>query len=72
MLRSFRKAGLRYVVADRRGLAYDNIRGYYFSFPGYEPEPLGRRAPFRKFATAGIGRVYDSGKIVVYDLRDRP
>lgn len=63
---------LRYIVADRREVAYDTLRGYYFTVPGqletsYLPDGAGH-----KFARIPLGRVWDSGQIVAYDTEDRP
>ena len=67
-----RATGVRYVVVDRRKIAGDSILGYYF---GRADRPIARVA-------AGIGakfehaswadRVFDSGDIVVYRLREVP
>lgn len=61
-----------YIVADQRKLASDNVRGYSFSVPGSEHDSLLPPEAVRKFAQVPLGRVYDSGEIVVYDLGDRP
>ena len=61
-----------YVVADRRKLASDNVRGYFFNVPGSEHDTLVPIAAMHKFARVPLGRVYDSGDIVVYDLGNRP
>jgi hypothetical protein len=71
MLPELHRIGVRYVVADRRKVGDDNVRGYFFSEPGSEARPLLPAAATRKFAELPIGRVYDSGRIVVYDLGDR-
>jgi hypothetical protein len=71
MLPELRHAGVRYVVADRRIVGNDNVRGYFFSEPGSEVHSLLPLAAMRKFARLPIGRIYDSGHIVVYNLRDR-
>lgn len=63
---------LGYIVADRRKLASDNVRGYFFSVPGSEHDSLVPPEAMQKFAQVPLGRVYDSGDIVVYDLGDRP
>jgi len=61
-----------YIVADQRKLVSDNVRGYYFSVPASEHDSLLPPEAVRKFAQVPLGRVYDSGDIVVYDLGDRP
>ncbi len=71
MLPKLREIGVRYVVADRRIAGDDNVRGYFFSEPGSEVDSLLPKAATRKFARLPVGRIYDSGHIVVYDLEDR-
>jgi hypothetical protein len=63
---------VNYIVADRRKLATDNVRGYFFSVPASEEDPLDPKAAIHKFARVPFGRTYDSGAIVVYDLGDSP
>lgn len=71
-LPSLRGNGLGYVVADRRRVATDPGRGSFFYVPGSEGDALLPRAAMRKFGERRLGRIYDSGNIVVFDLRDRP
>ena len=61
-----------YVVADRRALGTDILRGYYFSGPGVEEGSKVPLAALHKFARVPLARIYDSGSIVVYDLGNRP
>jgi hypothetical protein len=61
-----------FVVADRRRVATDAVRGSFFFVPGSEEEALLPIAAIHKFAEVPLGRTYDSGAIVVYDLGDRP
>ena len=65
-----REHDLRYVVADRRVLGADGIRGYYFSLEKTEPgERLLPREVVTKFAEIpGASRIYANGDIAVYDL----
>jgi hypothetical protein len=65
-----REQHLRYVVVDRRELAADGIRGYFFTTDGagYDEEFLPKSAVTKFDAVAGAARVYDSGSIAVYDL----
>jgi hypothetical protein len=63
---------VNYVVADRRTVATDAVRGEFFFIPGSEEDPLQPRASMHKFAEVPLGRTYDSGLIVVYGLGDRP
>ena len=67
-----RQHGVRYIVADRRQLATDVVRGYFFSVPASSAEPLLPLAAIHKFDRIPLGRIYDSGRIVVYDLKDHP
>jgi hypothetical protein len=71
-LRVLRNNDIRYVVADRRDVAEDNVRGYFFTLPGRGNRELIPAEAFQKFARIPVGRVYDSGRIVVYDMGDRP
>ncbi len=71
-LPSLRGNGLGYIVADRRKVATDPGRGSFFYVPGSEGDALLPRAAMRKFGERRLGRTYDSGNIVVFDLRDRP
>ncbi|MGN6217186.1 MAG: hypothetical protein ACTHN7_09565 [Solirubrobacterales bacterium] len=63
---------LPYVVADRRLSSEDTLRGQYFTVPGQYGEGLREKEAVHKFARIPAGRVWDSGRIVLYDLRDRP
>jgi hypothetical protein len=67
-----RKNNLPYVVADRRRNSGDTLRGYYFPSPGQYGLELRPKAVVHKFARIPVGRVWDSGRIVLYDLLDRP
>lgn len=63
---------VQYVVGDRRKVALDPGRGMSFYVPGSEEEPLNPPASLHKFDKVPLGRIYDSGNIVVYGLGDRP
>jgi hypothetical protein len=67
-----RKNNLPYVVADRRRNSGDTLRGYYFDSPGQYGQELRPGIVVHKFARIPVGRVWDSGWIVLYDLKDRP
>jgi hypothetical protein len=67
-----RKNHLPYVVADRRANAEDTLRGQYFTVPGQYGESLQEPEVVHKFARLPAGRVWDSGRVVLYDLEDRP
>jgi hypothetical protein len=65
---------LRYVVTDRRRRSVDTTRGYSFSVTpaGGKPDSLLPRAAQEKWELVpGAARVYDSGKIAIYDLKQR-
>jgi hypothetical protein len=61
-----------YIVADRRRAATDAVRGNFFLVPGSEEDPLLPIEAMHKFSEVPLGRTYDSGSIVVFDLGDRP
>lgn len=63
---------LPYVVADRRLDSEDTLRGQYFTVPGQYGEKLRSGEVVHKFARIPAARVWDSGRIVVFDLKDRP
>jgi hypothetical protein len=67
-----RRNELRYLVADRRVLGEDGIRGYYFSLEDTAPgERLLPRETVTKFAKIpGAQRIYANGDIAVYDLKE--
>lgn len=67
-----RKNNLPYVVADRRLDSEDTLRGQYFTVPGQYGEKLRERDVVHKFARIPAARVWDSGRIVLFDLKDRP
>lgn len=71
-LPSLRGNGLGYIVADRRKVATDPGRGSYFFVPGSEGDALLPLAAMHKFGERRLGRIFDSGNIVVFNLRDRP
>jgi hypothetical protein len=71
-LRVLRHNHLRYVVADRRRISSDTLRGYYFAIPGRQGESLLPKSVIHKFARIPSGRLWDSGRIVLFDLEDRP
>jgi hypothetical protein len=71
-LPSLRGNGVGYLVADRRKVSTDPGRGSFFYVP--DPAQNGLRLPatMHKFGEVPLGRTYDSGNLVVYNLRDRP
>jgi len=62
----------RYVVADRRLASSDPLRGIYFSVPGQGDTTLSWPEVLHKFAEIPVGRLYNSGRIAVYDMENKP
>jgi hypothetical protein len=67
-----RENNLPYVVASRRVNSGDGIRGYYFSVPEQYGDKLRPEEVVHKFAEIPAARVWDGGRVVLYDLKDRP
>jgi hypothetical protein len=63
---------LPYVAADRRLVSGDSIRGFYFTVPGRYNDGLRERGVVHKFSRLPVARVWDGGRVVLYDLKDRP
>ena len=61
-----RRLQIRYVVTDAQASGADDANGYYF-FPNQPQRNLVLART--KFLRAGADPIYDSGNIVVYDLR---
>lgn len=73
-LPTLREERLEFVVADIRERAEDGLRGYAFSVrpPAGTPDDLQLPSGAPKFENLyATARVFDSGRIVVYDLRSR-
>lgn len=66
------KHHLPYVVADRRLNSEDTLRGMYFTVKDQYGGELREPGVVHKFARVPTGRVWQSGRIVVFNLRDRP
>jgi hypothetical protein len=68
-----RENHIRYLVADRRELSSESLRGYFFTQKGnLADEKLLPKAAVTKFAEIpGAGRIYSSGEITIYDLDAR-
>lgn len=62
-----RRYDIRYVVTDAQPSSMDISGGYYF-FPGNDSHTALAIAG-KKFRKAGAQKIYDSGNIVVYDLK---
>jgi hypothetical protein len=63
---------LPFVVADRRKISNNTLRGYYFQVPGQEGEELLPAGVVQKFARLPVARLWDSGNISLFDLGSRP
>jgi hypothetical protein len=72
-LRLLRENDLRYVVADRRRVSSDGLRGYFFPLGGDRGyDALLPPSAVAKYAGwPGTGRIYDNGLISVYDMAAR-
>lgn len=67
-----KKHHLPYVVADRRQISEDTLRGGYFQVPSQYGGELREKDVVHKFARIPAGRVWQSGRIVLFNLGDRP
>jgi hypothetical protein len=66
-IRVLRRYGIRYVVTDAEPASKDISDGYYF-FPGNNSYS-GLATAGKKFARSGAAPIYDSGDVIVYDLK---
>ena len=64
---------IRYIGVDRRLISWDNMAGYYFDETHGGPIPdteLFAPEIYQKFdGLDNVSRVYDSGNIVIYDVK---
>ncbi len=73
-LKDMQRLGVEYLVLDRRVASWDNMMGFYFDWTG--GKPLAGKALFdseiydKVENVKNIHRVYDSGYVAVYDVRD--
>lgn len=71
-IRTVQNRQIEYAVIDRRRVSWDNMAGYYFDRTGggaIATTDLLDPAVYEKFEREeGIGRILDSGNIVIYDL----
>ncbi|HEY2054168.1 MAG TPA: hypothetical protein VGH14_09570 [Solirubrobacterales bacterium] len=72
MLPSLREHHIGYIVADRRKVATDAVRGDAFTIPGSESDHLLPLAANEKFTEVPLSRVYDGGNVVVFGVRGGP
>jgi hypothetical protein len=63
---------LPYVVADRRSISEDTLRGQYFPVRGEYGTELREKGVVHKFSRIPVGRVWHSGRLVLFNLKDRP
>ena len=63
---------LPYVATDRRLNSGDAIRGFYFTVPGEYGDELREKGVVHKFSRLPVARVWTSGRISLFDLKDRP
>jgi hypothetical protein len=72
-LRLLQRERIEYILVDRRRVSWDSMAGYYFVppanrvAPGEEYVDPGVNAKFE--SQPGVSRIFDSGDIVVYDMR---
>lgn len=66
------KHHLPYLVADRRLNSEDTLRGQFFQVPGQYGSQLREKGAVHKFARIPVGRVWHSGRLSLFNLRDRP
>jgi hypothetical protein len=65
-----RENDLRYVVVDRREVAGDGVRGYFFTTDGagFDEKLLPRSAATKFEALPKAARIYSNGPITVFDM----
>ncbi len=63
---------LPYLVADRRLNSEDTLRGMYFTVKDQYGSALREPGVVHKFARIPVGRIWQSGRLSVFNLRDRP
>ncbi|HEU5253647.1 MAG TPA: hypothetical protein VFU16_10030 [Solirubrobacterales bacterium] len=63
---------LPWLVADRKLNSEDTLRGEYFQVPGQYGTALRPRGVVHKFSRIPVARAWHSGRIVLFNLRDRP
>jgi hypothetical protein len=63
---------LPFLVADRRQISEDTLRGQYMTVPGQYGTELREQGVVHKFSRIPVGRVWHSGRIVLFNLRDHP
>lgn len=64
--------GISYVLIDRRAIAVDPLAGYFIpaaDTPLDGGEGLIPKGQITKFDVPSVSRIYDSGNIVIYDVR---
>jgi len=66
MVALLRRERIPFVLADRRSISADNIAGYFFDVGAPARYPAASTA---KFDLSDVDRLYDSGDIVIFDVR---
>jgi hypothetical protein len=69
MLELLSEHRIGYVAVDRRRVSADNMIGYFFSADGGSSSARWPEAVYGKLDRIGAPRVFDSGDIVLYDVR---
>lgn len=67
-----REHHLPYLVADRKLNSEDTLRGFFFQVPGQYGNDLRERGVVHKFARIPVGRAWHSGRLSLFNLKDRP
>jgi hypothetical protein len=71
-VRLLRRLGIRYVLVDRRRVSEDALAGYFYTTDISPPSwsrVFGPRSVHKFDRQPAVSRLYDSGNIVVYDVR---
>jgi len=63
-----RRNGIRYIAVDRREIASDTLRGYYFAKRGEELQLRSKSVVSKFNPLPGVSRVYTNGLITVFEL----
>jgi hypothetical protein len=63
---------LHYLVADRRLGSEDTLRGFFFEVEGQYGNALRPKGVVQKFSEIPVGRIWHSGRLSVFNLKDHP
>jgi len=72
MLPLLRQHHLPYLVADHKLNSEDTLRGFFFSVEGQYGEAMRESGVVRKFAQIPVARIWHSGRLSVFEMRNRP